>query len=572
MPSRHERAFGLAVALGLFAAGSGSAAQISPGPLSKAHAELEGMRNCLECHGIGEPKLDGRCLACHGEIEWLRARGRGLHGAADLGECATCHTEHGGRDFEIVRWEAGRPEAFDHRDAGWPLEGRHRETGCRDCHQEKHMTSEAMRQRDRAVPADSWLGLETACAACHADPHDGRLGADCAQCHTTRNFGEIVEGRFDHESTRYPLRGAHRLVACAGCHEAEAGWVHRPESSACASCHADPHGGLATIAGRRADCAECHAVEGFRPSTFTVAMHATGPFPLEGEHRTVACEACHPSKEGVVALRPAHARCVNCHADPHGGQLAARADGGACESCHDVDRFSPSTFSVEDHGALGFRLAGRHAETACRSCHGPRRPFPLEEPVPTGRAAVLFRFADTRCGTCHADPHRGRFAAERCVACHDERGFAPSRVDAAMHATYAFPLEGAHAAIPCLDCHRELEREPLENTLVSVRSAAHLSFEIDRRECRDCHRDPHGGQFEGRSGGDACSVCHGFDSFADASRFDHERDAGFQLAGAHAAIACAACHRDEELAPGARGPRYRPVPSRCEDCHGGAKP
>jgi hypothetical protein len=133
-----------------------------------------------------------------------------------------------------------------------------------------------------------------------------------------------------------------------------------------------------------------------------------------------------------------------------------------------------------------------------------------------------------------------------------------------MHASWAFPLEGAHAAIPCFDCHREL--------VPDASPAARLTFEDDRRECRDCHRDPHGGQFAGRIGGDACSTCHGADAFVPASRFDHERDAGFQLAGAHAAVACAACHRDEELAPGVRGPRYRPVSSRCEDCHGGARP
>ena len=288
-PDRGRRAvgrvLGMAALLGVVAVPTVVPAQISPGPLSKAHAELKGMRKCLECHGIGEPSLDDRCLACHGEIEWLRAHGRGLHGAADLGECATCHREHGGEDFEIVHWEAGGPAAFDHRRAGWMLEGKHADVECERCHREELRTAAVMDLRPDRASTSTWLGLETACASCHADPHNARLGSDCAECHTARDFREILEGRFDHEQTAWPLRGAHGRVACAACHQSEADWVQRPESSRCSSCHADPHRGRATIAGRAADCAECHGLEAFRPSTFTVAMHATGPYPLEGKHR-----------------------------------------------------------------------------------------------------------------------------------------------------------------------------------------------------------------------------------------------------------------------------------------------
>jgi len=565
VPSRRE--LGVAAALGLFASPA-AGAQISPGPLSRAHAELEGVTKCLQCHGIGEPKLDGRCLACHREIAWLREQGRGLHAARDLGECASCHREHGGADFEIVHWGSGGAEAFHHARAGWPLDGRHGAVRCRDCHRAELRTSEVTGMRDGGLPASTWLGLETDCASCHADPHVPTLGADCAQCHVTRGFAEIQPGRFDHDRTGYPLRGAHAKVSCNGCHRTGPEWTGRPESSRCASCHADPHAGLATIAGRPADCASCHSVEGFRPSTFTVAMHATAPYPLEGRHRAVACAACHPAGKTGTVLRRAHSRCTDCHSDPHGGQLATRKDAGACEACHRVDGFSPSTFSAADHGKLGFPLLDRHAETECRSCHGPRRGLPWAGKTPVGTAGAVFRFAGSECRTCHVDPHDGRLAAAGCASCHDARTFSPSRVDAAMHASWSFPLEGAHAAVPCLECHRELDRVPLAHTVLGARPAAHLRFEIEHRECRDCHRDPHGRQFAGRRGGDACSVCHGLDAFVPATRFDHARDAGFELAGAHAAVACAGCHPTA----GAGGPRYRPVPRRCEDCHGGASP
>ena len=52
-------------------------AQLSPGPLSAAHEELEGVKNCLKCHGVKETRVDPHCLDCHGEIARLRADGRG---------------------------------------------------------------------------------------------------------------------------------------------------------------------------------------------------------------------------------------------------------------------------------------------------------------------------------------------------------------------------------------------------------------------------------------------------------------------------------------------------------------
>jgi uncharacterized paraquat-inducible protein A len=43
-------------------------AQMSPGPLSKAHHDLNGLLQCAKCHvfGTGLPQL--RCLDCHQEI------------------------------------------------------------------------------------------------------------------------------------------------------------------------------------------------------------------------------------------------------------------------------------------------------------------------------------------------------------------------------------------------------------------------------------------------------------------------------------------------------------------------
>ena len=53
--------------------------QISPGDLSSAHAELEGMSNCTLCHELGEKVLNSKCLDCHDDIQSLLTQNRGFH-------------------------------------------------------------------------------------------------------------------------------------------------------------------------------------------------------------------------------------------------------------------------------------------------------------------------------------------------------------------------------------------------------------------------------------------------------------------------------------------------------------
>ncbi len=45
------------------------AAQISPGDLSRAHQNLEGIANCQQCHETGRELSGAKCLACHTEIK-----------------------------------------------------------------------------------------------------------------------------------------------------------------------------------------------------------------------------------------------------------------------------------------------------------------------------------------------------------------------------------------------------------------------------------------------------------------------------------------------------------------------
>lgn len=642
-------------------------AQISPGPLAKAHAQLEGALNCVKCHGPKKGSMTASCQSCHREITWLVERQRGYHAGRDVRakqECASCHPDHAGVGFDLIAWPGGSAERFDHRAAGWALEGGHRELKCAECHTAAYRTSEAATLSRRTTGA-GWIGLETACASCHADddehrgalkgrceqchdsrdwvpaplfshdstdyaltgkhaevacndchlakrlplradakgravpvyapvpfascgschddPHRGRLSTRCADCHTTRGW-EAGEGRaFNHNLTKYPLRGRHARVRCAACHGEDLARPN-PASATCEGCHRDPHGGQAVLAGKPSDCGACHRVEGFTPSTFTVAQHLATPYPLEGRHAQVACAKCHTpvaSSAGgaparVARLRMPFGQCAACHADAHAGQLAARADAGACESCHAVAGWSPSTFTTARHATLRVTLDGRHGQVPCRACHGADRqglPAPAAlSSLGTARTAVTLTGA--ACADCHLDPHAGRYARSGalpvegdCAACHSASAFRPSLVDPARHDRFTFRLEGAHRAVACVSCHDELKGRPARSTLVAngVGIARFPASAGVPRDCASCHENPHGTQFAAR-GERRCESCHGVESFAPAPRFDHERDASFSLKGAHARVACSACHVPRTQG-GVSTVTYRPLSGQCESCH-----
>ena len=663
------RALALLVGAALVAGRTGSAeAQISPGPLAAAHAKLEGSLQCTTCHGKGgEAAMTGQCLDCHKDVAWLRARQLGLHGREGRERCASCHPDHAGVDFRLVNWTEGDSTRFDHRRTGWPLDGRHREVSCLDCHKTEFRRSPAAALFRRRSPG-GWVGLDRGCATCHedmhqgaltrpcldchdtrdwkpapgfdhartdypltgkhgsvscdachlssrvvvrrtaqgrpvpvyrplrhqecsdchTDPHGGGLGPACAKCHETGAFTTVARGSFDHDRTRYPLRGRHAAVACDGCHDFRTARGKRPPFGTCSACHADPHAGTGTLAGKPADCAACHGLDGFRPATLTVAQHRATRYPLDGRHQAVPCSACHlknppgiaPARLGPsgVLMRPAFARCRDCHADDHGTQVAAGSD---CRDCHAVAGWTPSTFSTSAHATTRLPLDGRHAEVACRSCHGPDRPGlpPLPPASRLGRARVALALPERACADCHVDPHAGRYApggarpqAAGCAACHDTRRFRPSTVSVVAHDGYGFRLEGAHRAVPCVACHDDMKRPALPTSLVASASRdVRVGFTRATRGCAGCHADPHDGQFADRPGQGDCERCHGQDGFRPASGFDHDRDTPFALTGAHGRVECSACHTARRTVAGRAIVVYAPLSGKCESCHTGEK-
>jgi hypothetical protein len=554
-------------------------AQLSPGPLSAPHASLEGATKCFQCHERGAGVVDARCLGCHTEIAWSRGRGRGLHARVQGTPCAKCHPDHAGREFQLVRWDEGTPERFDHRRTGYPLAGKHASLACAKCHQPRMHKSGAAGLLHRRDRARSWLGLEPACAACHADPHAAELGADCARCHGQDGWKPAAG--FDHGKSAYPLTGRHAKVACVACHPASKAAAGVEPASArrfkgvphgdCVTCHRDPHAGR--LAGA---CSRCHATSDFKAVDTRGFQHERTRFALKGKHAALACARCHDRKS-AWGEKPAFVRCTSCHQDAHRGQATLAGRAADCAACHDERGWVPSTYTVVAHQASAYPLEGRHAKAACAGCH-----LRSGEPgavAALGSSRVVMRPGRGQCADCHVDPHRGRFLAggarpqkDGCRACHSLQAFIPAQLGAAGHAPYGFALEGAHRAVPCMECHPDLKGPRAASTLRGAEVRASFVAEAPGT-CAGCHKNPHGDQFAKRRparagvAGDACDSCHGLESFEPAVRFDHDRDAAFRLGGAHARVACAACHRPVSGAPGGVRVVYCPTPARCEECH-----
>jgi hypothetical protein len=512
------------------AAGHARAQLISPGKLSSAHAELEGMRSCTSCHELRKPGISPtRCLSCHEPLQSRIAAGRGYHARLANDECGECHKEHFGREFDVLRLDTA---SFDHTRTGYRLEGAHTTTGCRECHTATNIAAADVRAwaTRHDAGAKTLLGLPTTCPICHAgdDPHAGQFRTGCDRCHAVTEWGRAE--RFDHARASYRLTGQHRQASCSGCHTRqltngrETVRYRGIDALGCASCHEDAHAGA-----MGATCTSCHDTDGWtrvdRASVANRFDHARTRFPLRGRHAAADCAACHSTATRTAGIRvrlarsnrsatyprPAFDSCSACHLDFHEGEFTASAGGVACSGCHTEHGWEPTTFDLERHGrGSRFPLEGAHIATLCTACHG--GVTPPERP--------RFRLADTECTACHREdsPHGERFASRTCAECHEAASFQVSRFDHARAAGES-----------CASCH--------------------LADEA------------HAGQFGDRS----CETCHATESWR-IERFDHARTR-FALDGAHVRVACVQCHK-----PAVEGGRsvvmYTPLRMECSACHG----
>ncbi|NOY93877.1 MAG: cytochrome c3 family protein, partial [Deltaproteobacteria bacterium] len=393
--------------MSLICVGRADAQGLSPGPLTRAHSELEGASRCTDCHSSGHGIDPQRCLHCHEALgRRIRAR-QGYHGQLRGRPCQRCHMEHRGRSAPLIRWPEGGRARFDHtRLAGFELRGAHAELRCRQCHDPAHIRAADVQAMPPSERGSSYLGLGSACTSCHRDPHAPSLGARCASCHDQRDWN-ATEQNFDHARARFPLRGAHARVDCAGCHptarEGEPASFRGLRFQSCTNCHEDPHAGAM---GSPAQCGRCHTSIAWDRVRFIRSTHAPRKFPLAGAHAELACARCHGERN---AQRPDRA-CASCHQNAHQPSL-----GADCAGCHTTVswlRGGARRRDVRFHERTHYPLRGAHRAVACASCHDPRRP-----------ARRRYRpIAHDACKDCHEDPHAGqlehRADSGACDACH----------------------------------------------------------------------------------------------------------------------------------------------------------
>lgn len=533
-------------------------AQISPGKLHAAHAFLEGVENCTRCHDREKKEVAGKCLECHTMIAERIRNHTGLHGREDYRECQLCHVEHHGRDFELIWWKDGQ-NAFRHDSTGYTLLGAHaRITDCRKCHTARNIRNPQPLTDAQKDLGRTYLGLDTACVACHYDEHRGQVAQLCAQCHTL-NAWSPAPG-FDHRKTKYPLLGKHQQVKCAKCHKAVSEPLNPADTSFlqfaglnydhCTACHEDVHKGKFDK-----NCASCHTVDGWHIVADKKFDHNRTRYPLKGRHAAVKCDKCH--QPGQPHTGQKFQTCRDCHKDYHRGEFAKDKAWRDCGVCHTVDGFAPSLFSFAAHDSTDYPLRGAHGAVPCLSCH----PNPKTVP-PIGK--TRFVFASFRCQVCHKDPHDQAITSmpdslrdAGCELCHGNDSWMTSLFD---HARTTFALDGKHQTVTCRGCHHGPD---------TTSAPTNLIFTGGPKTCFACHKDIHRGQFADTTADPPvrCEHCHTTANW-NATKFDHDRDSQYKLKGGHRKVPCVGCHPSTEV-EGQPLVRFKPLETTCKACHGG---
>ena len=118
---------------------------VMPGDVVQGHARFE--TKCDKCHEpFKKAKQSKLCRDCHEQIDEDIKKKHAFHGKLhDIAnrECHTCHTDHKGRDMDIIQMDE---EVFDHSRTEFKLKGDHRTIQCSDCHKKPKVIKRNMTQ------------------------------------------------------------------------------------------------------------------------------------------------------------------------------------------------------------------------------------------------------------------------------------------------------------------------------------------------------------------------------------------------------------------------------------------
>lgn len=384
------------------------------------------------------------------------------HGPAFKVSCSTCHSSKG--------WQLDKAVySFNHNKTKFPLAGQHTLVDCKKCH-----------------PTLVFSEAKKECSQCHTDVHQATVGLDCSRCHTpsswlVTNITEI------HQTSRFPLLGAHRMADCMDCHKSESKARFDVAGINCIDCHRQNY--LATTnpnhsdAGFSQDCSICHPVnsfqwdgKGFNHSFFSLKQghssaqctdcHTTGRY----SDAKPDCNSCH-NADYLATANPNHqasafpVACASCHTLATGWKpasfdhtrfpLTLGHSTPACVDCHKAGNYtnlSPDCYSCHKtnydntlnpkHQTLGF-------STVCSLCHTTNpdwKPATYTQhdsqsfPIYSGRHKGTWN----ACSDCHTNP--ASYAQFTCLSCH-----AHNKAD--MDSRHQGESGYSYTSTACLHCH-----------------------------------------------------------------------------------------------------------------------
>ena len=405
-----------------------------------AHASIA--NDCASCHNGDYNNTPNTCFGCHDND--FNVTNDPPHVTLNFNhDCLECHTQ-----------TAWTPASFDHN--FYPISSQHNNVDCGECH--------------------SQANYQPQCLSCHLDDfndeHDPGDPTNCWECHSTSTWDGAL---FDHNTTNFPLTGAHLTVACESCHAN--GYSGTPTN--CDACHIAVYNATQNpnhpAAGLPTNCESCHTTTAWIPSTFN---HATTGFELQGVHSQIQCSSCH---QGTVT--GLNSDCISCHMSEFKIAPNHLTQGYPtnCEMCHNASAWSDVTF---DHQTTNFPLTGAHLTTDCSQCH-----------------ANGFEGTPTQCLACHKtdysqsiNPNHTVLALPTtCETCHTTNpGWAPATFP--IHNDF-YQLVGAHASIAndCASCHNgDYNNTPNtcfgchDNDFNITNDPPHVTLNFNH-DCLECH-------------------------------------------------------------------------------------
>jgi len=408
-----------------------------PGKVISKHEKYE--KECNNCHESFSKKTQTRlCRKCHKKVDVDIVRKKGYHGRIrniNKIECKVCHTDHKGRNKDIVKLNK---QTFNHNKTDFALKSKHRSVSCLSCHKKTELY--------RKAPAT--------CYSCHkkTDIHKGKLGKKCQQCHNEKSWGK---SRFDHDKTDFKLIGAHKDTDCNSCHINQ---QYKKTPDKCYQCHItkDVHAGNF---GNK--CNSCHRSTKWKKIFFN--HHKETKYALKGKHIKISCYACHkknPYKNDTPK------KCYNCHktSDIHQGIF-----GKKCTACHTEKNWTTTRF--KHNRDTDYKLYFKHSKTDCNHCH---RTNPYNSK--TLRT----------CYSCHKkdDVHKDS-QGKQCQDCHSEKSW--KEKVAFDHDLSKFPLIGLHASVACEECHIDSNYRKTPSKCIDCHAEKDIHKKQFGNKCQQCH-------------------------------------------------------------------------------------